>query len=150
MDIQSFQEYLHFLDALRVELDQLAVVERRKLESVHAGDLAELDECMKKEQAASLSLRGYEQRRAEMLKKLGLERVSLRELPKYAPDELRNEAELLVERVQRSYQVLSSAQSSARALMEKDLHRIEKYLDGQQEQGEKPAVNPKQKTDFRA
>ena len=147
----EFQEYLHFLESLRQELEALTAIERKKIEAIRTGDLDALNECMKQEQAASLSLRGHEQRRTELLRALGLEQVPLRELSRHAPAELKGEAAQTAERMMRTYQVLSSAQSSARTLMEKDLHQIEKQLERQAQQGKvPPAAQPSQKTDFRA
>ena len=147
----EFQEYLHFLESLRQELEALTAIEQKKIEAIRTGDLDALNECMKQEQAASLSLRGHEQRRTELLRALGLEQVPLRELSRHAPAELKGEAAQIAERMIRTYQVLSSAQSSARTLMEKDLHQIEKQLEKQAQQGKvPPAAQPSQKTDFRA
>lgn len=147
----EFQEYLHFLESLRQELEALTAIEQKKIEAIRTGDLDALNECMKQEQAASLSLRGHEQRRTELLRALGLEQVPLRELSRHVPAELKGEAAQIAERMIRTYQVLSSAQSSARTLMEKDLHQIEKQLERQAQQGKvPPAAQPSQKTDFRA
>lgn len=147
----EFREYLQFLESLRQELEALTAVEQKKIEAIRAGDLSVLDECMKQEQAVSLSLRGHEQRRTELLRALGLEQVPLRELSRYAPEELKGETAQTAERMMRTYQVLSSAQSTARTLMETDLHQIEKQLERQARQGKVPsAARPSQKTDFRA
>ena len=147
----EFRDYLAFLEKLRKELTDLTAVEQKKIAAVQAGDLDALDACMKQEQAATLSLRGLEQHRRELLRQLGLEQVSLRQLSRHAPDALRQETQQLVERVLRAYEVLSSAQGTARTLMENDLHQIEKQLEhGGKDAPNPPEQGPAHKTDFRA
>lgn len=146
----EFQDYLTFLESLRGELEKLNGIEQRKIAAVRAGDLEALDGCMKQEQAASLSLRGQEQRRETLLTELGLRGVSLRKLAEHAPQDLRTETTQKVEALLRTYQVLSSSQSAARTMMEANLRRIEKQLDLQEAPVEKvPDIRPGQ-TDFRA
>lgn len=148
MDVK---DYLSFLSELRQALDSLAALEQRKLSAVQAGNLEELDVCMKQEQVATLDLRGREQKRAAMLKKLGLEQVPLRDLPGRCPDQYRAQASETVQQILRSYQVLSSAQTAARTVMESNLRHIQQELEHREalHQGH-PAGPHKPQTDFRA
>ena len=144
----EMQAYLSFLSDLRQALDSLAALEQKKIQAVQAGDLEALDECMKKEQVATLDLRGREQKRADLLKQLGLEQVSLRDLPSRCPPQYKGQATEISQQVLRSYQVLSSAQQAARTLMESNLRHIQKELDRRQESKQTPAPK-KSQTDFR-
>ena len=145
-----FQDYLTFLRQLKKELEELTAVEQEKIQAVRSGDLETLDVCMKKEQAIALALRGKEQHRVAMLEELGLTQVSLRDLAGRAPEELRQETAGVTEDVLRVYQVLKSAQDTARTLMEADLHVIEKQLERQGGvEKQAPESKPRQ-TDFRA
>ena len=145
MDIQP---YLTFLSDLRQSLDALSALEQRKIAAVQAGNLDELEQCMKQEQAAALELRGREQKRAALLRELGLEQVPLRELPNQCPPQFRGHASEVVEQVRRSYQVLSSAQTAARTLMESDLRHIQQELE--RREAAHPSAPQKPQTDFRA
>lgn len=144
----EFHDYQAFLEQLRQELDTLSAVEQQKIAAVRSGDLAALDACMKQEQAAALSLRGREQHRKAMLRDLGLEHVSLAELSRHCPPQDRERTAALSQQVLRSYQVLSSAQQTARTLMESRLHRIEQELE-QWEAGH-PSAPRTAAADFRA
>lgn len=124
----GMQDYLDFLTSLRQMLDTLNGLEQRKIAAVKAGDFEALDQCMKEEQAATLDLRGREQKRIGMLKELGLEKVSLRDLPAHYPPESRNQAAEITQQLLRSYEVLASAQKAARTLMESNLNRINEEL----------------------
>ena len=106
----------------------------------------------------NLALRGREQQRDAMLKALGLEGVSLRELPQRCPPGFQAEAARTVEALLRDYAVLNSIQSPARDLLERELKAVtgalEKKgvspeLDGQyQPAGQRPPAPFR--TDFRA
>lgn len=143
----EFHDYLAFLEQLCQELDALSGVEQQKISAVRSGDLGTLDACMKQEQAAALSLRGREQHRKAMLRDLGLEHVSLADLPRHCPPQEQERTAAISQQVLRSYQVLSSAQQTARTLMESRLHRIERELE--QREAKHPSA-PRTAADFRA
>ena len=144
----EMQAYFSFLSELRQALDSLSALEQEKIQAVQAGDLEALDACMKREQVATLDLRGRERKRTELLRQLGLEHISLRELPAQCSPQDRGQAAQLSEQVLRSYQVLSSAQQAARTLMESNLRHIQQELDRRQQAQEAPA-SKKAQTDFR-
>lgn len=146
----EMDRYLTFLSELHQALDSLAALEQRKIAAVQAGNLDEVEQCMKQEQAAALDLRGREQKRTSLLKELGLEQVSLRELPNHCPPQYRGQASEITQQVLRSYQVLSSAQTTARTLMESHLHHIQAELEQRQETHPKQSSGAqKPQTDFR-
>ena len=144
----EMQAYLSFLSDLRQALDTLAALEQDKIKAIQAGDLAALDEYMKIEQVATLDLRGREQKRADLLKQLGLEQISLRDLPSHCSPQYRGQATEISQQVLRSYKVLSSAQQAARTLMESNLRHIQKELDRRQDAKQIPTPK-KSQTDFR-
>ena len=147
----EFQDYLTFLQALCRELDTLCGVEQQKIAAIQAGNLEALDVCMKQEQAAALSLRGREQHRQKMLQALGLEGVSLSELPCRCPPQNKEQAADVTQQILRSYRVLSSAQQTARTLMESNLRRIQRELDRREETQPAPLPASRKNTaDFRA
>lgn len=125
---RTFSDYLAFLRQLIPILEQLTAVEQRKLAAVQADDLPAVNDCMKEEQALSMTLRGLEQKRARLRAELSLPEMRLRELPQHCPPELAAETAQVVDAVLGKSQVLSSAQKAARTVMETRLHRIDKAL----------------------
>lgn len=147
----EMQAYLSFLDELGRKLNELAQLEQKKLTAVRAGDLDTVQQYMKREQAAALDLRGREQKRKELLRQMGLEQFSLRELPAHCPPEHRAKVQEVTQRVLNSYRELSSAQGAARTLMEANLRHIEKELEQRQKTQPVQAVpHHGGPTDFRA
>lgn len=154
----NFEQYLTFLKELQKELDDLTAVQQQKIAAIQGADLDILNECMKQEQATTLSLRGLERKRDSMLSALGLSGVLLRDLPRRCPAAYQAQTTSVVESLQHSYQVLSSAQTAARTLMETQLHLIKKELTKQgidleiteHYQTNQFSAPQKMRTDFRA
>lgn len=124
----SFSDCLALLEQLSQVFDQLAALEQEKTAAVGAQDLARLDQCMKQEQAVSLTLRGLEQKRGRLWRDLGLQSVALRDLPQHFPPEGQPEARRAVNRLLEQYQALRSAQEPTRILMEHRIQLIEEEL----------------------
>ena len=154
----EYREFLQLLSELQREIDRLCQVGKEKLAAARGHDLDKLNECMKQEQAASLSLRGMEQRRERLLGQLGLAGVPLQELPRRCPEEYRGQTGELAEALVRSYTVYQSVQKPDLTLLERDLRAIEKELESrgavlETEENYRPASAQKPaelRTDFRA
>lgn len=120
---------LSFFSELQQVLEQLTQLQSEKITAARAHDLDALNECMKREQAISLSLRGLEQRRNKLLQALGLSGVQLMDAAKHCAPELRPALGKAVERLKTQYTVLQSAQEAARTLFENDLRSINQELE---------------------
>jgi hypothetical protein len=158
MDKSNFQDYLVFLRDLGTTLDELTEVEQKKENFVRKDDLNGLNECMKREQVLSLTMRSYDKKRDAILEQLGLQGVPLRNLLNYAPAEFREETKKTVEQLCRQYALYRGAFEVARDTLECNLHQVEKILQvenpdapvqtGYQE--EPPQLPSQLRTDFRA
>jgi|InofroStandDraft_1065614.scaffolds.fasta_scaffold23844_3 hypothetical protein len=153
------EKYLKLLEELTGTLDHLNGIASKKLKAVHENDLLGLDECIRQEQALSLSLRSIEKRRETLLKALGLEGIPLSGLAANYPEDLRRQAQQTAENLRRQYDLYSSASTAARSALERGLHDIERMISQQQQQGQQPQQPQQQppetppggmKTDFRA
>lgn len=126
MDVSLWREYLGQLKKLGGTLEQLTQVEREKTAAVGRGDLAAVDECMKREQVFSLNLRGFDQKREKTLARLGIPGTTLEQLVELAPPETALETKQTVDRIRQLYRVFRSASDTARDALECNLHEIEK------------------------
>ena len=122
----SWQDYIKFLGSLSHTLEELTQVEQLKNMAASQGDLFTVEDCMKREQVLSLTLRGYDQKRDAMLGDLGLQGVRLNQLLDHVPDELRMEAKAAVELLRSRYAVFHAASDAARNTLEVNLRAIEK------------------------
>ena len=158
MDEQAFRNYLHLLQELCGTLSALTEIEQEKTQTVRGDDLAGLNACMKREQALTLALRGYDQKREAALTALGLTGVPLSQLAARAPEGCRAEARSTVEELRLQYSLFRSAAEVSRDTLECNLHQIEGVLQKMEAEGtgssgyekEEPQIPPTLRTDFRA
>lgn len=143
----NWGEYLTLLETLGGKLEELTDLERAKAVAVGRSDLEGLEECMKREQVMSLSLRGLDQKREKLLAALGLTGVPLRDLAERAPEGVRMEAKAAAEKLRQKYEVFQSASDVARNTLECNLHAIEKLQKALEVQPEERSVR---QSDFRA
>lgn len=143
----NWGEYLTLLETLGGKLEELTDLERTKALAVGRSDLEELEECMKREQVMSLSLRGLDQKREKLLAALGLTGVPLRDLAERAPESVRMEAKAAAEKLRQKYEVFQSASDVARNTLECNLHAIEKLQKAHEVQPEERSLR---QSDFRA
>ena len=137
--------------ALTNTLATLTQVERDKNDAASQGDLIGVEECMKREQVLSLSLRGYDQKRDSLLRDLGITGVRLSTLVDHSPEELRLETKAVAEELRRQYALFQTASEVARNTLECNLRAIERtqaVQAGDAVQAEEQRKN--HQTDFRA
>ena len=153
-----FEDYLNLLDQIRVELEHLSELARRKALAVRTDDLFSLDQIMKQEQASALNFRGLEQKQTSLLNAIGLKGIPLSSLADQFPPKMRLDAKQCVEKLQTQYQIYRKSSEVARHTLECNLHMIEKILaganapaeDGPGYQPKDPELPTPMKTDFRA
>ena len=99
-------------DSLSRQLEELEQLQHKKIQAVRDHDLEVLNDCMKQEQAASLALRGLEQKRESLSRKLGLEKAPLSKVPEILPPEERALAQQKVEQLLRLWERSRSARQT--------------------------------------
>ena len=147
----SWKDYLKLMESLTKTLEELTQVERDKNAAASAGDLRGVEDCMKREQVLSLTLRGYDQKRDTILGALGLKGITLRQLVQHSPDELRLETKDVAEKLRQAYTLFQAASEVARDTLEVNLRAIEQIQARQA--GDSAQAEEKRKnhqTDFRA
>lgn len=146
-----WQDYLGLMRSLTHTLEGLTQVEREKNDAASRGDLAGVEECMKREQVISLTLRGYDQKRDAMLAELGLRGITLSQLESRCPEELQLETKGVVEELRRQYEMFQGASQVARDTLQVNLRAIERIQAAQA--GDDAQADEDRKThqtDFRA
>ena len=147
----TWQDYLKLMEGLSRTLEQLTQVELDKNTAASRGDVLGVEECMKREQVLSLSLRGCDQRRDKLLAELGLRGVTLSQLEARSPDEFQLETKAVVEELRRQYKLFQAASQVARDTLEINLRGIER-LQAQQagDTAQAEETRKHHQTDFRA
>lgn len=125
----EYRDYLRFLTELHQKMSDLIQIGQQKIAAVQSHDLDALNVCIRKEQAVSLSLRGMDQKRRNILSALNLSEVSLREMPGRCPEEFRTETARLVEQILKDVQIMESIQNPVRSVLEQELRVIQSELE---------------------
>ena len=123
-----YQELFAFLDRLGETLETLTGIERQKTDAVRKDDLLTVNDCMKREQAISLSLRSMDVKREKLLAAAGMRGVPLTGLAEHCPPELRQQARETADRLRSRFHIYQSAAAVARTTLEINLHQIEKII----------------------
>ena len=147
----GWQDCLKLMGSLTRTLEELTRVERDKNNAVSQGDLIAVEECMKREQVLSLSLRGYDQKRDKILAELGLQGVTLSRMEEHSPEEFQLETKRVVEELSRQYKLFQAASETARNTLEINLREIERIQAVQAgDSAEAEETRKVHQTDFRA
>ena len=123
----EFISLIHdFIDLFR----SLTTVEQQKLDAAVANDLSILEDCMKKEQAFVLRLRGLEQQRDTL--QLKMKDLKFREILSSVPDEVKEELTPLFQELSEKVRIFQSINASAQDAISVNLHKIQSVLNSGQ------------------
>ena len=146
-----WKDYLKLMTGLTHTLEELTRVEQDKNDAASQGNLIAVEECMKREQVLSLSLRGYDQKRDKILAELGLQGVALSQMETHSPDEFQMETKQVIEKLRRQYKLFQAASETARNTLEINLRAIERMQAVQAgDAAEAEETRKQHQTDFRA
>ena len=146
-----WKDYLKLMTGLTHTLEELTQVEQDKNDAASQGNLIAVEECMKREQVLSLSLRGHDQKRDKILAELGLQGVALSQMETHSPDEFQMETKRVIEKLRRQYKLFQAARETARNTLEINLRAIERMQAVQAgDAAEAEETRKQHQTDFRA
>lgn len=140
---EQWSGYLKLLDDLGRTIEKLTAIEQEKTAAVSNHSVKDVDDCMKREQALSLSVRGLDQRRERMLSQMELQGVPLNKLPDHAPDDIHLEVKAACETLQSRYRLFQNASQVARDTLECHLRAVEKAM------ADVPEIDRPPQADFR-
>ena len=124
-------EYSFFIETIKefIQLfEALVSVEQTKLDAAVNNKVSFVEECMNKEQAAVLKLKGLEQKREAAQKELGLEGLTFRQILENVPENVRSELSPLFDRLSELVQNFQSVSDSAKDIIELNLHMIQSAM----------------------
>lgn len=108
--------------------DSLNIVEQEKLDAALKNRVSFVEDCMKKEQAAILRIRGLEQKREEAQNQLGMDGLKFREILEKAPDDVSVILRPLFDQLSEQVRTFQSLSSNAKDIIEVNLHMIQSSL----------------------
>ncbi len=151
----EFEKYLSFLSDLSSDILMLCDLQKQKIKAIDVHDVSELNECIKKEQAASLKMRGMEQQRIKILEQLGLQGVKMQQMESKCPEEHKQKTQELVKLTTERYNEYTKIRNNVEQLLQRNMRMVETSLSNRGfvlEDDEKDIGLPtqtKQKTDIK-
>lgn len=118
-------------------------LEKEKLHAAASKQITFVEDCMKKEQALLLKIRGLEQKRIETLKELGYENKTFKQIINTKTGEEEKRLSMLFDNFQRAVNEFSSINKEALKLIKLNMHDLNRIIN------EKQAVQSGNMTDQR-
>ena len=152
MDVNQVKIFYNLMQQYLVFYKEFLDFETKKLDDVANNRIDIMDEHVKKEEVFLLKSRGLEVKREEFLKNAGLESMSMSEVIKTSPEELKGQLSDDFSELSDIVMDLKEINSRCNSMIELRLHRIEKTLnrieENQQSNYNNSAKSDKKKTDF--
>lgn len=126
--MNDFTAFTKIIEELITLFDHLIPIEQEKLDAAVKNRVSFVEDCMHKEQAAVLQLRGLEQKRESEQKRLGLEGYTFRQILECAPEDAAAALNPLFDRLAEQVRTFQSVSASARDIIEVNLHVIQRAL----------------------
>ncbi|MBW4844714.1 flagellar export chaperone FlgN [Lacrimispora celerecrescens] len=109
--------------------EDLVQVEQVKLEAAKKNRVTYVEDCMNKEQAAILKLRGLDKKREDCQEQLGMKGDTFQQiLSKVSEEEERDKLKQLFDRLSYQVRLFQEISDGARSMIEINLHMIDKAI----------------------
>lgn len=141
--MERFSDFILIIKDLIQLFGALTEVEQTKLNAAVENKISFVEECMKKEQAAVLRLRGLDQRREKAQRELGMEGASFREILEQVSQEEEKELRPLFQELSDKVSRFQSVSDSAKDIIEVNLHTIKKQLEAAEDPVKKDSIKEK-------
>lgn len=126
--MNDFSNFIKLIEDYIVLFDNLIPIEQEKLDAAVKNQVTFIEDCMHKEQAAVLQLRGLEQKREAEQKRLGMDNYTFKEILAHAPEEASVALEPLFDQLSERVRSFRSISDSAKDIIEVNLHVIQSAL----------------------
>lgn len=125
-------DFITIIEDLIHLFQELIQIEQTKLEAVKNNRITYVEDCMNKEQAAIMKLRGLDKKREICQDKLGYKDYTFQQILSELPDPEDNPLKKLFDTLSRQIKQFQSVNESARSVIEINLHMIDKTLKNSQ------------------
>ncbi|MCI8453620.1 MAG: flagellar protein FlgN [Lachnospiraceae bacterium] len=129
---------------------ELVETEQQKLDAAAAHNVQVLEECVTKEQALQLRLRGLERSREKAQEQAGFGGLRFREIIDRLPRDEQEQLAPLFEALSRRIQMFQEINTDTNKILETNLHVLGKALDGDKKGVYGGAPKPRRITDRKA
>ena len=128
--MNEFSDFIKLIKEFICFFDELIPLEQEKLDAAVKNRVSFIEECMHKEQAAILRLRGLEQKRDKTQEKLGIKDYTFRQILENAPEDVSSVLKPLFDQMSEQVRTLQSISDNSKDIIEVNLHVIQSSLAG--------------------
>lgn len=128
--MNEYSDFIKLMEDFIAFFDDLTAIEQEKLNAAVNNRVSFVEECMHKEQAAVLRLRGFEQKREKEQEKLGMKDCTFRQILEKSPDDVSSVLKPLFDRMSEQIRILQSINDNTKDIIEVNLHMIQSSLAG--------------------
>ena len=125
-------DFISVIEDLILLFKELIQVEETKLEAASKNRVTYVEDCMNKEQAAILKLRGLEKKRETIQEKLGFKGYTFQQILSETTGEEQDQLRKLFDTLSRKVRQFQDTNESARSMIEINLHMINKAINNSQ------------------
>lgn len=129
--MDKFSDFVNVINAFILLFDELIPIEQKKLDAAVDNKVLIVEDCMNKEQAAILKMRGLEQKREQAQKDLDMDGFTFRQILEASSEEHADILKPLFDRLSQQVTMFQSISESAREMIELNLHTIQSSLSKQ-------------------
>ncbi len=126
--MKDYSQFIEVIKDFNELFEALLPLEQKKLDAAVKNQVSFVEECINKEQAAVLRLRGLEQRREQVQKSLGMEDLTFRQILEEAPDEINLLLKPLFDTLSQHVRTFQSVTESSKDIIEVNLHNIQQAI----------------------
>ena len=121
------RDFIKVIEGLIELFRQLTPLEEKKMEAAKENNVVFIEDCMVKEQAAILKLKGLENEREKIQEKLGMKGLTFREILEKFPEEAESLRPLFSE-LTTQIQMFQEINDGANSVIKTNLHQIESAI----------------------
>lgn len=124
----EFSNFVKLIEEFIDFFEELISVEQDKLDAAVKNRVSFVEECMHREQAAVLRLRGLDQKREKEQERLGMAGYTFRQILKNSPEETAAVLKPLFDQLSEQVRMLQSITDNSKDIIEVNLHTIQSAL----------------------
>ncbi|MCI8639975.1 MAG: flagellar protein FlgN [Coprococcus sp.] len=126
--MEEFTGFIEVIRELIALFENMIPVEQEKLDAAIKNRVSFVEECMHKEQAFILQLKGLEQKREAAQRRLNMENNTFRQILEKAPEDVATVLRPLFDQLSSQVQMFRSISDNARDIIEVNLHAIQSAI----------------------
>lgn len=126
-------DFISVIENLILLFRDMILIEQEKLEATQKNRVTFVEECMKKEQASILKLRGLDKKREICQTALGYEGFTFKQILEAVSAEERSALRELFDSLTYHVRLFQDINQSAQSMLEVNLHMINKEINGSQQ-----------------